>query len=298
MNRKEFIKLSLVSTASMALLGCSSSTSAKKSIGLQLYTFRRLFGKDGNPTASPTEIQGTLKSIAQVGFDHLECFDYKNGFFYGIPYKEFNSMVQDLGMRITSGHYKTGQVNPEWNGTMVNDWEKAVQDAKDIGQEYINIAWLAPEERDTIDGYKRVCELMNKANEVCLQAGVKLGYHNHEFEFIELEGQIPYDVMLQELDPSIIMEMDLFWITNAGKDPFYYFNNYPGRFHQCHAKDMNKLDKARQVDIGTGAVDFKAIFEKKEQAGLKYIYLEQEEYPVSELESVKSGYKYLQEILK
>jgi len=289
-----------MSTASLALLGCSSSSTqaANKSIGLQLYTFRRFFGKDGNPTASSKEIQSTLKSIAQVGFGHLECFDYKDGLFYGIPYKEFNSMVQDLGMRITSGHYKTGQVHPDWKGTLVNDWEKAVQDASDAGQAYVIIAYMDERERQTIDDYKKVCELMNKASEVSKQAGIKLGYHNHEFEFIELEGQIPYDVMLQELDPSITMEMDLFWITNAGKDPLQYFNNHSGRFHQWHVKDMNKSDKRKQVDVGTGVVDFKRIFEKAEQAGMKYFYLEQEEYPISELDSVQKGYNYLQQLLK
>jgi sugar phosphate isomerase/epimerase len=279
-------------------MGCSGTPAEKKSIGIQLYTFRNKIRKDSDGTShyGADEIKKVLAQIADVGFKELEVFDYKDRSIFGIPYIEFNGMVTDSGMRISSGHYKTGQVNPDWEGTLVKGWENAVDDAKRIGQEYINIAWIDPSERESIDAYKRICELMNNANLVCKQSGVKLGYHNHEFEFDTLEGQVPYDVMLQELDPSISMEMDLYWITRAGKNPLDYFAKYPGRFEQWHVKDMSKADPKVQTDVGSGTIDFKSIFANKEQSGLKRFYLEQEDYPVSEIQSVKKGFEYLQSL--
>lgn len=297
MKRRTFIQTAAMASAALTI-GCMGKASTDKTIGLQLYTFRNRIRRDeaGTSHYGAKEIQKVLAEIAEVGYKELEVFDYRNRSVFDIPYKEFNTMVTDLGMRITSGHYKTGQVNPEWAGTLVTDWEAAVEDAKAIGQEYVNVAWMDPSERQSIDDYKKVCELMNNANEVCKKAGVKLGYHNHDFEFVDIDGQTPYDVMLNELDSSIIFELDLYWITFAGKDPLQYFSKYPGRFELWHVKDMSKSDPKVQTDVGSGSIDFKPIFAKATKAGMKHYFLEQEDYPSSEIESVRNGYTYLQSI--
>jgi sugar phosphate isomerase/epimerase len=205
-------------------------------------------------------------------------------------------MIKDMGMKITSGHYGLGLSAPDQPSTIINGWEQAVGDAQKIGQESMVLAYLTESERKSIDDYKKVCEYLNTANETCKSAGVKLQYHNHDFEFETLDGQLPYDVMLSELDPSIPMELDLYWITYAGKDPFEYFSKYPGRFEQWHVKDMNKSNPKLQTDVGTGSIDFKAIFAKAELAGMKHYYVEQENYDVSPMDSVTNGYKYLETI--
>ncbi len=295
MKRRHFIQTTALASAGAVFYGCGSKPSegnseasqilASKTIGLQLYSLRDIIKND---------VKGTMQAVANIGFKELECYDYKDGHIFGIPYQDFSTMVTDMGMRITSGHYKTGQVDPDFVGSVINGWEKAVEDAKRIGQESMVVAYLDARERKSIDDYKRVCEMLNNANEVCRQAGIKLQYHNHEFEFETLEDQIPYDVMLAELDNTIPMELDLYWITRAGKDPFAYFEKYPGRFEQWHVKDMSKADPKRQADVGSGTIDFKAIFAKAEQAGMKHYYLEQENYDVSPIDSITNGFKYLQ----
>lgn len=287
MNRREFIQRSALASAGAYLYACGASPAASKTMGIQLYTLRNIIGGD---------VKGTMQKVADIGFKELECYSYGNGQIFGMPYGDFNSMIKDMGMKITSGHYSLGLAHPEQPSTITNGWEAAVADAKNIGQEYMVLAYLDQTERETIDQYKQTCEMLNKANETCKSAGIKLAYHNHEFEFVEIDGQIPYDVMLQELDPSISMELDLYWITYAGKDPLAYFNQYPGRFHQWHVKDMDKANPKMQADVGSGAIDFKAIFAKAEQAGLVHFYLEQENYASSEFESVTNGYNYLKTI--
>lgn len=306
MKRRHFIQTTAMASAGAVLYACGgkSSTSvvtenqleASKTIGLQLYTLRdRLrMDKEGTSYFDRNDIKDIMGSVAEVGFKELECFDYKDGSIFNIPYVEFDTMIRDMGMKITSGHYGLGVGLRDKPSTIVNGWQAAVEDANRIGQESMVVAYLENSERKSIDDYKKVCELLNVANETCKSAGIKLQYHNHEFEFETLEGQIPYDVMLSELDPSIPMELDLYWITFAGKDPFAYFSKYPGRFEQWHIKDMNKSNPKLQTDVGTGSIDFKAIFAKAELAGMKHYYLEQENYDVSPMDSIRNGYKYLE----
>jgi sugar phosphate isomerase/epimerase len=84
------------------------------------------------------------------------------------------------------------------------------------------------------------------------------------------------------------MEMDLFWVVNAGQDPFKYFEKYPGRFEMWHVKDMNKIDKGKNADVGTGSIDFKALFAKAKKSGMKHFFIEQESYPESSIKSIEA----------
>lgn len=277
-----------------SLLQCSVENK-KKSIGLQLYTLRNKIRKDDNGLAyfDQNEIRNVLEVVAKTGFDKLEAFDYKNESIYNIPYTEFNRMVKDLGMRICSGHYSTG-FNSTVKGNLRNDWERAVADAKEVGQEYMVIPSLDEQERISLDHYRQSCELINKGGEICKQYGIRMAFHNHDHEFKKIDDQIPYDLMLKELDPALVgMEMDLYWVVRAGYSPFDYFTNYPSRFELWHVKDMSKTDPDINVDPGTGSIDFVELFKHAEHAGLKHYFIEQEDYAVSEFESIKNGFNYI-----
>ena len=171
----------------------------------------------------------------------------------------------------------------------------AVADAVEAGQEYIVLAYLAEEERKNIDDYKRLAEVLNKAGETCRQYGITFGYHNHDFEFLELDGQMPYELLLQEVEEkNMAMELDLYWATKAGKDPVAYFRKAPGRFPLWHVKDMEDSPEGFFTEVGNGVIDFPAIFREKETAGLKHFYVEQDtcrNHPP--LESAAISYKYL-----
>jgi sugar phosphate isomerase/epimerase len=239
----------------------------------------------------PKDPKGVLQKVASFGYKELETYGYKDGQIFGMPFSEFGSFTKGLGMKVTSGHYGLDIVKSD-------GWEKAVTDAKSIGQEYLVLPYLNEPERKSIDDYKRICEILNKAAVVAKKNGMKFGYHNHAFEFDTVDGQIPYDVMLAELDPKLVdMEMDIFWVVNAGKDPLAYFAKHPGRFTQWHVKDMDKNDKQRNADVGTGTIDWKAIFAKAKQSGMKHFYIEQESYPGAPIDSAEACIKYLKTIL-
>ena len=123
------------------------------------------------------------------------------------------------------------------------------------------------------------------------------GYHNHDFEFQMLEGKLPYDMILAECDKNTVkMEMDLGWISHAGKDPLEYFAKYPGRFITFHVKDMDASQKQITMELGRGKVDFKRILAKSKLAGVKHYFVEQDNTSLTPLESIKISMDYLKKL--
>lgn len=244
--------------------------SNEKKIGIQLYTLKDVINKDP---------KGVLKQVADFGYKELETYGYKDGMIYGMTIDDFGKYVNDLGMKVVSGHYGLDIVR--------GDWERAVEDAKKLGQEYVVLPWL-PEEDRNLETVKAVCADLNKAGEISKKYGIVTGYHNHDFEFKEVDGKLLYDIMLEELDPKLVsMEMDLYWVIYAGQDPLAYFEKYPGRFEQWHVKDRDKEVPTRNTEVGRGFIDFKPIFAKAKQSGMKHFYVEQEYFSGSPVDSAK-----------
>lgn len=283
MKRREFVQ-----TASFAAAGLLSmplfmeAGRAKRGMGLQLYTLRDTIADDP---------KGVLQKVSTFGYKNLETYGYEDGKIFGLDFQEFIKYVNGLGMKVTSGHYGLDKIKGD-------TWLKAVEDAKKGGQEYMVIAYINEPERQSLDDYKKICDDLNRAGEICNRSGIRFGYHNHAFEFQKFDDQIPYDVMLKQLDhKNVGMEMDIFWIVNAGQDPLKYFREYPGRFEQWHVKDMNKDDQNKNADVGTGSIDFKMIFTQAKLSGMKYWYVEQETYPGDPIDSAAASAKFMKTIL-
>lgn len=282
MERRQFIKQGALAVAGASLFTSALADKGKagKAIGLQLYTLRDVINND---------VKGYLKQLADWGYKELETYGYNKGSLFGMPSKDFAAYVQSLGMRVVSGHYGMDVIR--------GDWERAVADAKEAGQEYVVCPWIEDKER-TLDGYKKICNELNKAGEAANKAGLRMGYHNHAFEFDKVGDVVPYDMMLKELDPKLVsMEMDIYWVVRAGQDPIKYFNTYPGRFEQWHVKDMDKANKDQNADVGTGSINFKPLFAQAKKAGLKHFYIEQESYPADSPTSTKNSIDNLKKIL-
>lgn len=281
MKRREFIKNSSFAAVTMLSIPTFMNAAKRKSaVGLQLYTLKDVIHKD---------VKGVLTKVAEYGYKELETYGYKEGNLFGMPSAEFGKFCNGLGLKVVSGHYGMDVVR--------GNWEKAVADAKAIGQEYMVVPWLGEKDR-AHEAIKGVCEEINKAGELCKKYGIRMGYHNHDFEFKEKDGKILYDIMLAELNPALVgMEMDLYWVVYAGFDPLKYFEKHPGRFESWHVKDMDKEERSHNSDVGAGSIDFKAIFAKAKQSGMKHFYIEQEYFKGSPLDSIQVGINNLKSIL-
>jgi sugar phosphate isomerase/epimerase len=241
-------------------------------IGIQLYTVRDLMAES---------VPDTLAALAAMGYKEVEFAGY-----YGHSPAELKAMLSGAGLSSPSTHVQLTNIR--------DTLEKTMDAAAEVGHDYVVLAYLTPDERASIDDYKSYVELFSKAGEAARQRGLQFGYHNHHFEFEEMGGVKPYDLMLEQIDSELMkMTLDLYWIHRAGQDPFYYFDKYPGRFKQCHVKDMNK--EGAMVDVGAGTIDFARIFAQREKAGFEHYYVEHD-MPANSLQSAENSIQYLKEL--
>ncbi|MFW6290658.1 MAG: sugar phosphate isomerase/epimerase family protein, partial [Mariniphaga sp.] len=252
-------------------LACKSVTATDRKsygVGLQLYTIR---------DAMDADVQGSLKKISDLGYKNLELASYSNGKFYGFSPVEFKKMVNDLGMEIISSHTQV-----EAAGITLDNAKKMADDHAELGVKYCVQPWVNEEDRN-IETYKKMIADWNEVGRIMKDVGIQFGYHNHNFEFENINGVVPYyDIFMPEMDEDLItMEIDLFWVTKAGQDPVEMFNKYPGRFQLFHMKDMATRQepyfdvvKDDITAVGEGVIDFKRILEAKEVAGMKYMFVE------------------------
>jgi sugar phosphate isomerase/epimerase len=266
-SRKSFIKASAFALVTPMLSRFDFEVQKTSNVGLQLYTLRDAISKD---------LEGTLQKVAAIGYKEVELFGYSEGKFFGKTAKELKALLAKYKLNPVSGHYGAGVQNSGYQGSLSNGWEKAVDDAAELGHKYVVCAYLTPGERKSIEDYKKYVDLFNKAGEVAKKAGLQFAYHNHDFEFQKLNDELPYDYIAGKTDPALVkLELDLYWVAKAGLDPVDLFKQYPGRFPMWHVKDMDKGDQSF-AEVGTGSIDFKRIFAQRKLAGLTNFFVEQD----------------------
>jgi len=306
LNRRNFLQ-----SAGTLILGGMAITGKAASLlnyrpphaaGLQLFTFFGIIDDD---------VKGTLTKIAAIGYKEMESAFSKKGGFYGMKAHEFKALVNDLGMTWQSHHvigapfklpkgYKMpvgADGKPMVFPTMLNLKENMQQLVDEAAAGGIGYLVCANSPTATLEETKSTIEVLNKTGEAAKKAGMQFCYHNHDMEFVAVDGKAPYDLLLSETDPnSVKMELDLCWVTKAGKDPVELFKANPGRFPLWHVKDLDAA-KTGPVPVGSGIVDFKRIFENQQIAGMKHFFVEHD-MPKDAFASIKSSYDYITGTLK
>jgi sugar phosphate isomerase/epimerase len=261
--------------AGAVVLGFSPLATPRKldRIGLQLYTVRTKLRED---------FEGTLARVAAIGYSEVEFA----GYFNREP-AEIKVILARYGLSAPAAHLKS---------TTASGFEQALEAAAIVGHQYIIRAYIAADERRTPSDYKRIAAELNRAGETAKKSGLQFAYHNHDFEFATLEGQIPYDVLLAETDPALVqLELDLYWIAKGNQDPVKYFDRYPRRFVSLHVKDMDATPQRGQTEVGHGILDFKRIFAQAGRAGVKHFFVEHDQ-PAEPFDSIQSSYDYLKRL--
>jgi sugar phosphate isomerase/epimerase len=238
--------------------------------------------------------KATLMAVADAGYAYVESADYAEGKFYGMTPAEFKSTLDSLGLTAISAHM--GMVTLE-------NADQLIADVKAAGITYFVIP-VPPMGMFTVDpatntlGMKGTADelvtIMNTIGEKCHKAGLKLLYHNHDFEFMPLaDGTIIEDVLLEKCNPEWVnFQMDLYWVTKANANALTYFEKYPGRFKAWHVKDMDQEGKF--APVGTGTIDFKSILAQKEKSGMEFYLVEQDQtFGLDPMEAIKISHKGL-----
>jgi sugar phosphate isomerase/epimerase len=248
-------------------------------IGIQPYTVRNELDKD---------VEGTLRQLAAMGYQSIEA----GVPFHGKQAAELRALLKSVGLSAPSGGFASQNEDA---------WARGVEQARELGVEYMIIT--APSEwRNSLDGWKRTAERFNKFGAMSRKAGIALAYHNHHFEYKVYDGVVAYDELLRSTDPELVkMEIDIFWTTFAGKDPLAYFTNHPNRFPLWHLKDLKKgwapstgkVEGNPFAEIGQGIIDWKKIFTGARQAGLRYYFVEQDQWDRPPLESARMSCEFL-----
>lgn len=276
MDRRTFVRnTGLAAVGSVLAPACApreqAATDAGRSldrIGLQLYTVRDEMGQS---------VPSTLAQVAEIGYTEVEFAGY-----FGHSPAEIRGFLEEFGLSSPATHIPIEQLREAPVAT--------IDMVREIGHEFLVVPWLAPEER-TPDGFRRLFDDLNGLGERCRGAGLTLAYHNHDFEFAEMDGKLVYDRLLEVCDPALVkLEMDLFWVRKGGRDPLPYFERYPGRFPLCHVKDMDRLEA--MTAVGDGVIDFSRIFAASAQAGLQHYFVEHDQ-PEDAMASIERSYRYL-----
>ncbi len=279
-NRRDFLK-----TGALAAAGLSLPFSGKSSLfdlnykklsayGIQLWTVQGDMAKDA---------KGTLQKLAGYGYKQIESFEGRNGMFWGLGHKDFKKYMDDLDMKIISSHCNIAQ-----------NFEQKAAEAAEIGMKYLICPWKGPQK--SLDNFKKFVDEFNTAGEICKKNGIRFAYHNHDYSFKVMEGQMPQDVMMQGTDKNLVdFEMDIYWVVAAGEDPKAWFEKYPGRFTACHVKDLGKTAKGHEsVHLGKGTIDFPSILKVGKSKGLKYYIVEQEAFTgTNPMDSAEVDAKYM-----
>ncbi|MDC8830521.1 sugar phosphate isomerase/epimerase family protein [Alteromonas gilva] len=274
MDRRDFLFCSgtaafcaMLSTPALAL-----SPNAGFKLGYQLYSVRDDMNNDP---------EGTLLALKKMGYQHFELygFDPTAGTFYNMPAPAFKSLLDDLELSVTSGHYGFAPYLEKSDKQLTEFVDRCIEGAKTIGSDYITWPWTDPAQRN-IATFKRLPQLLNKIGKQVSDAGLGFAYHNHGFEF-EIKddsgnGENAYNIIVNQTDPDLVkLQLDMYWVSRSSSTtPQALVRQHPGRYVMWHVKDMDKQTQD-YTELGNGSIDYTAILPDTSTSGLRYFYIEQ-----------------------
>lgn len=273
MDRREFVAAA-AAMAAAAVPGMAAARPAGdriERIGLQLYTLRSRMAES---------VERTLHEVARIGYREVEFAGYFNR-----PPRSIRQLLDRNDLKAPAAHVSMS--------TLRSGWYRTLDEAATMGHRWLVIPSLAENERNTLDAIRRTAETINRAAEDAKEFKIRLAYHNHDFEFREVEGKVMFDVLLEETEAELVdVELDLYWITKAGFDPFVYFARWPGRFPLLHVKDAGPPPERAMMDVGKGTIDFAAIFAREKEGGFRHYFVEHDR-PADPLASAGTSFRYL-----
>lgn len=242
-------------------------------LGIQLYTLR---------TPLADDLIGTLAAVAAIGYREVELAGL-----HGLTPRQMRTRLDDAGLRAASSHHGLEEVRGTWSETL--------EGARELGQGMVVVPSIPSSERGP-EELRQVAADLNRAGEAARAAGLRFGYHNHDWELAPLgDGTRPMDLLLERTEPDLVdWQMDVFWTVNGGADPARYLRTEGGRVTSLHVKD--RTADGRMVDVGDGIIDFASLVPLAEGLGLRHAFVEHDD-PDDPLASARRSFAHLRAIL-
>lgn len=252
------------------------NSSKLSTFGIQLYSVKEDMAIDP---------QITMRSLAGYGYKQFEGFDGGKGILWGMQPAEFKSLMTDTGATMVASH-----------ANVFENLETQAAQAAEVGMKYLICPWIGPQK--SLDDYKKKADEFNQIGEKIKSFGLRFAYHNHDYTFVELEGSLPQDILMDNTDPaSVDFEMDIYWVHVANAKPAEYLAKYPGRFSLCHLKDAESGSgdpHQRGVLLGAGEIPYPELIKHSKELGMEYFIVEQERFPSgTPMEAAETNAKYL-----
>lgn len=287
-SRRSFLKASGFLAAGAALAStpflsfCNAANRRQMKFGLQLYTLRDVI------VDNPEEV---IRQVAGFGYKQIESYEGPLGMYWGMGNTGFKKLMDDLDLTLISSH-----------ADVFNDFERKAAEAAEIGVSYLVCPWIGS--LGNLDAYREMADTFNEIGRVAKNAGIKFAYHNHDYSFHEMDGEVPQKILMDNTDPELVeYQMDIYWVVAAGHDPEEWIRAYPNRFTSSHVKDGifgNDGDEGGDMEstiLGTGTIDFPRILKLAKEKGMKYFIVEQEAYTgTTPLDAVRENAVYMKNL--
>ncbi|WP_299609552.1 sugar phosphate isomerase/epimerase [uncultured Aquimarina sp.] len=293
MNRRKFIKTGAISSASiLAYPSMNFHNTTNYKLGYQLFSIR---------DRMKTDPLDTLKKLKLAGYQDFEIYGYdatKNKI-YGFSPKEFYTILNDLGLTVSSGHYGFSDYLNKSDVVLEKYVDKCIVAAKELKSKYITWPWLDPKQR-TIENFKLLSSKLNKIGEQVYKSGLGFAYHNHGFEFEKHNGTSGYQIILNETDSALVkLQLDIYWVMHSSdKTPKEIVASQSGRIVMWHIKDMDKQTRD-YTELGNGSINYKEELPDPKQSGLDFFYIEQGgNFTVNSMQSAIDSANYFNKNLK
>lgn len=269
LTRREFAK-TLASIAAVGRLAHLPAGPLRR-IGVQLYTVRESMRAD---------VAGTLARVRAIGYREVEFAGY-----FGRTPAQLRADLRTNGLTAPGAHVDLT--------ALTTDLTRTLDAAEEIGHRWVILPWIDQRAR-TPAGIDRLADQLNAAGETAARRGIRVGYHNHDFELRPWEdGEIPLERLIRRLDRRHTdIELDLYWVIKGGSHPLRWMELFPGRFPLVHVKDAGRGPEFRQADVGSGEINWRNIFERRRHAGIRHYFIEHDE-PADPWASIETSYRYL-----
>lgn len=297
MNRRQFIGSSVAITSSvLAGKDAFAKSPLLKKVGIQLFSLPKLLEKD---------FSSGIRLLSKLGYSEIEMygpfpFSAKSAIerwaavtpalgFSGSGY--FGKSAQEVKSILATNRLSVPSIHTDLE-TLRQNMTQLGEAANTIGFTYVTLPAIPPENRKTLDDYKKTIDEFNKIGEQAIKAGLRFAYHNHGYGMQELDGKIPLQMIIENTDPKLVfLEMDLYWTVAGGGDPVEYLKKYPNRYKMMHVKNMKQKvkfsgdggDSNQWIELfpymataNEGVLDLNTIIKAAQKSGVLHFFVEQD----------------------